>query len=483
MSTRLAVAVVGAGASGTLAAAQLAKAATASGVTLDVALIDPRPAGQGLAYSTSDPRHRLNVMAKGMSAWPDDPGHFVRWLRRHVDADFPETGYAPRPLYARYLGAVLEHAVEDSPRVRLDRVSARAIGLRRQESALLLDLDDGTSRLVDGGVLALGHGQPSTAWAPDALCASPLFVADPWSADHSQDRTASDQSAAGARLRRGDEVVLVGAGLTAVDMALRWGSEGVRVHVVSRHGMVPLPHASSVSAPPPTAAGHIGAAPATLAGLRRLVFQAIRDADGDWRRAVDGLRPVTARLWRELDTQERQAFVATAARRWDRVRHRIDPSMSTWLRQRLADGSLVVHAATVADAHPTGARLQVVLSDGARIDAAAVINCTGAGGGVSDRDDPLVAGLLACGLARPGPLDLGFATDAAGRLLPGRGPDATTASSGTRGVSAPLWTLGPLRRGELWESTAVPEIREQAAELAGEIIADLGAGVARHVGK
>src|SRR4051812_48214863 len=108
MSTTPVVAIVGAGASGTLTAAHLATAAAAAATPVEILLVDPDAPGRGLAYRTTDPRHRLNVPAKNMSAWPDEPGDFLRWLRRHVAVDFPEGGYAPRLHYAQYLAGVLE---------------------------------------------------------------------------------------------------------------------------------------------------------------------------------------------------------------------------------------------------------------------------------------------------------------------------------------------------------------------------------------
>src|SRR6478609_7538769 len=77
------VVVVGAGASGTLAALHLARTAGRRSTRLDLVVIDPIPRiGTGTAFGTSDPEHLLNVPAAGMSALPEDPGHFVAWRRR-----------------------------------------------------------------------------------------------------------------------------------------------------------------------------------------------------------------------------------------------------------------------------------------------------------------------------------------------------------------------------------------------------------------
>lgn len=131
-----------------------------------------------------------------MSAWPEEPGDFLRWLRRHVAVDFPEGGYAPRLHYAQYLAGVLERAA-DSPGVRLSHLPVRATDLRRHGNRLRLTLADGTSRPVDAAVLAPGYDRPSTAWAPAGPARSDRFVADPWSTE--------------PYVGRGEEVVVVGA--------------------------------------------------------------------------------------------------------------------------------------------------------------------------------------------------------------------------------------------------------------------------------
>ncbi|WP_375482147.1 FAD/NAD(P)-binding protein [uncultured Jatrophihabitans sp.] len=455
MGERPVVAVVGAGASGVLTATHVARAAQAAGRSVDVLLVDPAPLAQGLAYSTPDPRHRLNVPAKGMSALPEDGEHFLRWLYRHVHPEFPAGGFAPRLHYADYLRQTLEDVSGPGTGVHVEHLADTVRDLRRHGRRLRLTLADGTSRPADAVVLAMGHGAPSTTWAPEQLAASPHFLADPW------------RASSAPTVRAGDHVLLVGAGLTMADMAQRWGRRGVTLHVASRHGMLPLPHAQDPRPPLPAELDRTlepdpsGAASLSLADARRLVFRHVRRAGGDWRRAIDGLRPVTSALWSRMDDRARRDFLRTAARRWDRVRHRVDPALSAWLQQRVDDGSLVVHAAEVRDAVDDGDRVVVELSDGTRQRFAAVLNCTGTCVGLRASDDPLVLNLLTSGTARPGSLDLGFATDDGGRVLSGDGS------------SPAVWTVGPLRRGELWESTAVPEIRAQAAEVARDVVAAL----------
>ena len=112
----------------------------------------------------------------------------------------------------------------------------------------------------------------------------------------------------------------------------------------------------------------------------------------------------------------------------------------------------------MTSADDDGHGLVVGFSDGTSVRADLAVNCTGRSAAPEPGDDPLVGALLARGLARPGPLGLGFATHPDGRLVAADG--------------WPAWTLGSLRRGELWESTAIPEIRDQAGVLARSILAE-----------
>jgi uncharacterized NAD(P)/FAD-binding protein YdhS len=438
------VVVVGGGASGTLAALHLIRQASGAGAPLALHIVEPNQLGRGVAYSTVNPRHRLNVPAGGMSALPEEPAHFVRWLRANYDPTFARSGFAPRAVFGAYLADTVSRQLQTAARVMWTRHRSRAVDLRRHDQGVAITLAGHQVLEADAVVLALGNGAATSAWVPPALRRSSRFVADPW------------RPGGLPQLSGGSTVLLVGTGLTMVDIAISYGH--CQVHTASRHGLLPLAHAAD---PPPPVPAPLPEAPITAASVRRLVFGRIRELDGDWRTAVDGMRPITQQLWSRLDGTVRREVLVHAQGRWERVRHRMAPELGAWLSARHQQGLLTVRPASVVDARDTGASLIAELSDATSVEADLVVNCTGRRS-ILDSDDPLVSGLLARGSARRDSLGLGFATHPDGRLV--------------SADELPAWTLGQLRRGELWESTAIPEIKDQAAELAGSILARADAG-------
>jgi uncharacterized NAD(P)/FAD-binding protein YdhS len=454
------VAIVGAGAAGTLTAVQLCETAARRRAALDLVLVDPAPeAGRGTAYATRDPRHRLNVPADGMSCYPDDPGHFTRWLCRHGEPDVRGSDFATRYRYGAYLADTLARAIVHAHgTVAVHRLRTRAEGCARtSDGRLELLLADGESLSADSAVLATGPAATTGDWAPPGLRTSERFIRSPW-APGALDGPLADP-ATGANDGPLGDVLLVGTGLTAVDLALSLHRSGRTVHALSRTGLLPQPHALSPAA---EMAAPEGLDAPTLTALRRTVYRhigrAVR-AHGDWRPALDSLRPHTARLWRSLTPTERAAFLEREGALWNTHRHRMAPTTGESVARARTARRLRVHTGGITDAvaRPDGPLL-VTFSDGLRVTVGWVIDCTGPG---PLPEDPLWRSLFDTGAAVPGPLGLGVATRD-GRLLDAEGRSW-----------APLFTLGAPRRGELWETTAVPEIRVQAAALAAELLAPL----------
>ncbi len=439
------VAIIGGGASGTLLAIQLLRKAPPGWNRL--LLVDRSgDFARGLAYRTRDKSHVLNVPAARMSALPDDDGHFLAWLKRRKPSTGPDS-YALRQLYGDYLAELLQAAERDAPTLKLERRRGEVRGLEETADGLRLCFKKGPDALAHSVVLALGNPEP--ARLPVSRAASARVWQRPW-----------PQSGPWPAKRA--SVLLVGAGLTAVDWVLALGARGHKgpIHVLSRHGL--LPNAHSAVPAKPLELEHL-----PMGRIRPLV-RALRVAgerDGvDWRAAVDGLRPLALDVWQSLGESERLRFGRHVRARWEVLRHRLAPDVAARVERLRASGQLRILAGHLLSIAKRGRRLEVRYRPRGEAEVAVlgvdlVVNCTGPAGHTT-QPDALVSALLRQGWARPGPLGLGLATSPAGALLDARGH-----------TSRRLWTLGPVRRGDAWESTAVPDIRLQAAALAKHLAA------------
>src|SRR5437899_2934642 len=148
-------AIVGGGCSGLLVAVQLLR----KGFTGRVVIVEPRAElGRGLAYSTRCDEHLLNVPTGKMSALPEEPGHFLEWLRARNWPDAAPGLFAPRRVYGEYLGELLHEYVRTG-RHDFRHVCAEvaAIESRDGDSCAHLNLSDGSTLDADRVVLALGN--------------------------------------------------------------------------------------------------------------------------------------------------------------------------------------------------------------------------------------------------------------------------------------------------------------------------------------
>src|SRR3954447_13462798 len=143
------VAIIGGGFSGTILAAQLARRGIAS------VLIDGSGRmGRGVAYSTTEPAHLLNVRAEGMSAWAGDPEHFAK---RFEAEGGDSRGFAERRMFGRYLGDILDEAVVSG---RTEVVNLGAVRASRAADGWRIELDGGEALEADAIALAVGNQEP-----------------------------------------------------------------------------------------------------------------------------------------------------------------------------------------------------------------------------------------------------------------------------------------------------------------------------------
>ncbi len=449
------VAIVGAGFCGTTLAVHLARAGDVA-----VVLIDRSGSfGPGLAYGAARPIHLLNTPAGRMSAVPDDPEHFTRWAAARVPGAAGGS-FLPRPLYGDYLRELLASVrpviASTSGQVRTDMPGVTCL------TGQVLDVVDGDDRslrvkLADGSVIAdtvvLCPGNPPPAALPlaPALREHPAHIADPWCFDPK-------------RIDHDAPALLIGSGLTALDVALTLADAGHRgpIHLASRRGLLPQAHRSHARpghCPPPDTGDWPNTARGMLVALRRELRVAAA-AGVDWREVIASLRPITQALWQRLPLGEQERFLRHLRPYWDSHRHRAAPETHRAITAMQRGGRLFVHAGRLAEVTAVGPRLRVSLVHGPAsqtLEVGALINCTGPASAMQGAADPLLRALLARGVARVDPLGLGLETDDDGRLGPGRA----------------LFLAGPLRRPRLWEATAVLELAGQVTALADTVRAGL----------
>lgn len=449
------VLIVGGGFSGTMLAVHLLRNSS----SLSVGIVDRAALpGRGLAYSSPHRFHLINVPTGEMSAWPDAPDDFLRWARTHYDAAVQTRSFPPRSVYGAYVGSLLETTLSNCGRERFQWIQDEALSLHRRKSKLAVQTKVGAelrSRVV---VLATGNFPPANPRMPGLKTSTSLYFHFPWASDALEN------------LPPGGSVLLVGSGLTSVDLIMALKSKGFRgiIHVLSRKGLFPRPRRQQRQ-DEPWPLFWDETSPRTVRGLLRLIrvqVQAAAEKGIDWRGVIDSLRPVTQDIWRSLPLEEQKRFLRHARVYWDVHRHRLAPEIGDILADMQTEGQVRLHTGAIirysedhddAEIHywDRESRTEKALR------AHRVINCTGSETDCRRIDDSLITSLFVQGLARPDPLFLGLDVDEHGALTDYKGTPSHL-----------LYAIGPTRKGCLWETTTVPEIRVQAAVL-GERLADM----------
>lgn len=446
---RLPLAVIGAGFSGTITALNLLRTLEPD---QDVMLCERSGKfARGVAYATEQNDHLLNVRAANMSAFAEQPDSFESWVRGcagHDTARVRETPvgvFAARSLYGRYLAAMLDMAmasVAGTGRLRL--VTDEVVDVVPSAGGWRLVFASGAAQLAAGAVLAMGN-------LGSAPRDTPAQRFDPWA------------PAAFDGLLPGLPVLILGTGLTTMDVVLALHARGFPGPVIalSRRGLLPQRHAPAA---PWRRPAFTRAERASLLALLRRVRREIAAARAqgvDWRAVIDSLRPDTALLWRGLPEWDRARFLRHLRPYWDVHRHRMSPPVADQIDSLRASGYLRVvrgrlrgveegegHA--VATIQPKGGAAE-------KITLQRVIYATGVES-AARCNDRLLGSLRARGLIRFDSMGLGVDVTDAFQVIDAQGR-----------ASASMWALGPLVRGVFWECVAVPDIRVQVSQLALQV--------------
>ncbi|WP_353085047.1 FAD/NAD(P)-binding protein [Stenotrophomonas sp.] len=444
------LAIVGGGAAGVLVALQALRHATRPS---RIVLFEPASVlAEGIAYATPWPEHLLNVPAGKMSGLPDQPADFLDYLIDSqaipdVPRDVLAEQFVPRRHYAAYLRERLEQAGERSA-AALEVVEQPVLALVPTPYGMQLRLDDDMTWRAQRVVLACGNSmRPLPVPGADAL--PPDQAVEAWDYD-------------GVRVLAGDDdLAIIGSGLSMADSVVALAAAGHRgrIHVLSRHALLPLPqaHGAAVTFDPQ---------PLLVMSLRQRVRELRAQADAavaqgiPWQSVMDRIRPMGQALWLSLSEADQRRFLRHVVRHWDVHRHRIAESVHAQVAELERSGQLQRHRARLDTllVQERGLQLHGRSPDGGLppLTVGAVINATGVETRALSMRNPLVQQLLAEGHARPGPHGLGLDTTVDdGALIDGHGQPQPA-----------IRVVGSLRIGTLWESLAIPELRVQAEQAA-----------------
>ena len=439
-----AVGIIGGGISGTFIVLNLLKQARQP---LHVIWFDAHNRFcKGLAYSTQQETHLLNVRAGNMSAFPDEPNHFVMWLAKY-HPEYTALDFVPRKLFGAYVTHTY-HALKET--------NKHLVITCKAEEVRSIDRTDNTYRIHAKGtdevhkiVLALGNFLPANPPSYSAVFTqSKHYFRDAFQAEVIPQALAVKS------------VTIIGAGLTMLDIVVSLEALHYKgnITIISPHGYLPQAHAEI----PETPFAFLDPEHTyTLAELYSLVKHQLRlalQSGLNPQRVIDGMRPHLQGLWLNFTFEEKKRFLRHLRHKWGVARHRAPLSGTRTIKRMLETQQLTVIKGRIFNIETEREEFIIHYSGAGKtaesFKTEVIINCTGPEPDITKTESVLLKQLIISGLIRSDELKYGIRALRTGR------------------INENMYTIGPPLKGLLWESTAVPEIRLQAKELASEIILD-----------
>ncbi len=430
-------------------------------VPFQLVLAEPSAAlGRGVAYGSHHPLHLLNVRTRDLSVRAGRPGDFLNWAFRQLDQGENHAGlheglghtFLPRQLFGEYVRQRLYEAIGRRPDIDFTLVAEAASGVaarevRREHGRYTVSFDRTAPVAADVVVLGTAFGL-QTSSAAGAL--------------------APFEAVAGERLARAGTILLIGSGLTMVDVLLGARRDGFRgkALVVSRRGQLPRAHAPRGVVPQEVALPRSRRVSMLATGIR-IACEMAEENGTPWQGVINGLRAAIPEIWQALPVAEQARFLRHLRPFWDAHRHRLPMEIHASLMEEFASGRAELLRGQITQVSRTGDGFTAGLvrrggeaADTHRVETLRADLAFDCSGFRPDLDQPLIRSLTDSGLAQPDPHRIGLAVEQDGQIL------------GEGGRPSPgLFAIGPLCQGMLWEITAVPEIVRQADRAAQAIVA------------
>lgn len=413
--------------------------------------------GTGTAYSTDKDYHLLNVPANVMGLFHDYANDFFEWLLKK-GYTYSEHDYVPRKIYGDYIKENLFAFLKRNENIYIELIQAEIIDIEKEVNHYILIQQNGKRIKSDVVLLCTGNFLPANPQLIDMeYTEHPSYFRNPWSNDIHQS------------IKRTDDILIIGTGLTMVDKMLDLYHQihKGKIYAISRNGYLPFTHyPCSRHQKYPDYKEELLQATSTrelYTIIRYHIDKGIKSGI-DWRVVVDTIRPALPEIWDNLPLKEKKTFFRRVGSIWTVVRHRIPVICADIIHLLKDKKQLSVLAGRLKEIKETENGFIVSYLDKQEryrkeIVVQKIINCSGPQLNPKNTDSLLFKNLLNKEMICIDQLGLGFNALTDGKLLDKH-----------NNVIPGLYTVGNGLKGVLFESTAIPEIRLQAYNLAKELI-------------
>ena len=452
------IGIIGAGFSGTMTAVQLIEK---SNTPCEIIVINERETlNKGFAYNPYSDKHLLNVITGKMSAFQSNPDHFLDWVMKkeafiNKDRTLISNAFLPRQLYGEYLVDIWNTYLEiaKAKNITVTVIDSFVVDLEPKENVITLWLDNGKTISVEECIIASGNLVPRNPRIknPD-FYQSKNYFQNPWKADSVQNTNPNLP------------VLIVGNGLTMVDTVVGLMEQGFKndIYSISPNGFNILPHRhNGLKYTKLTEELREDMSLFDLVKLVHKHIKTVREYGATAEPVIDSLRPFTQNIWKRFTTEEKNIFMSRLRHLWGVARHRIPIHTHDKLQQLRINGKLKISSGRLLNFTEENEVITVEYFDKKEhtvktLQVSRIINCTGPETDLMNVEKNFLKNCLLKGILTQDPLKLGIvANTATYRIIDADGKEHTN-----------LFTVGGNLKGELWESTAVNELRSQAENLA-----------------
>lgn len=422
------IGIVGGGASGTLAALHCKKTLNEN---IQILIFEPsEKLGRGNAYAHHYDDYILNVPVNNMSVFPDHPDDFEKWILQFKPEIAQSRDWPFVPRY--YFGLYLDDHLSKMPHDHLQHIRTKVSKIDMLGRQYQLRLANHKSFLCDYLILATGYEHEPPF--PHRPCLKNL-THRVFSSENYHHTPLSQFSG---------RVLILGTGLTGIDVWRKLKqNEGLKITFFSRRGFLPLEQ--DLSTPRIKFPTLFGMSPLQILQVLRAIQS---NHELSWVTIANHVRPQAQKIWTCWTEAEKKQFLKYLKPYWEVIRHRMPSSVFADLQKDLCEKRAEVKAG----------KMQKIQLDHEHFNIEYI-----------DRKSNTKQTFQANYIIYANGLPINQALLDTEHFLPGL--SLCPYGMGYVNQSAPrLWVIGPASKGMFWENVAIPDIREQAKQIAEDIL-------------